>query len=125
VRLPKFAARWVDKQIKIADDAHSAHCRVFGVSPDEVDPPESWREKLHYWFPLEIVDGSWQRAIDWTEIVDTFAIPLHRRLRLCKLGWHMWGCYYEGHSALRYQDAHANCTNCGEKRYGWVPRWAR
>jgi len=120
--LPKFLTRWVDRQIETAWGLHKEHCAKHGVDPHDMDAPESWRENLHIWFP-EAPD--WQRTIDWTEIVDTFAIPIHRRLRLCKLGWHMWGCYYEGHRAQRYQDAHANCTICGEKRYGWVPRWAR
>lgn len=123
MNLPKIITRWVDKQIAIADDEHSAHCLPYGVSPEDVDPPESWRENLKLWFPLEIVDGSWQRSIDWVEIRDTLAIPLHRNLRLCKLGWHMWGCYCSG--LWRDDRPHAICTCCGAKRYGWVPRWAR
>jgi hypothetical protein len=118
--LPKFITRWVDKQIETAWWLHKEHCAKHGVDPHDVDAPESWREKLHFWFP-EAPDMA--RSIDWTEIVDSITIPIHRRLRLCKLGWHMWGCYYDG----RWHDdrPHANCTICGTKRYGYTPRWAR
>lgn len=127
MKLPQFLADKISNYVDEEDYQHQMACHDAGVDPHDIDPSNELPLTLNICFPEHVkADGlRTYRTIDWVETWDTFWIPAHRGLRLCKIGWHLWGCYYEGHRAQRYQDAHARCTSCGTKRHGWMPRWAR
>jgi hypothetical protein len=121
MRLPKFIGNKITAYVDEENYLHQMACHDVGVDMHDIDPINELPWALDNCFPEHLkADGlRTYRTIAWGELWATFWIPTHRKLRLCKIGWHHWGMVY------RFEPRYTQCGSCDKRSYTYVPRWAR